>query len=101
MKRILSIILASVMLLSCMIIPSFAEEYNLWDTNGDGKYNLADVSMLLKYLARWDLGSERMERIRMTGDVNEDGIINMADAAYYLKTLPQGGPYFDINDFNK
>jgi len=97
MKRILSLILASVMLVSCLCISSFADEPVVGDFNGDGKCNLADVSTLLKYVAKWDLGSERLERIVATGDLTHDGIINMADAAYYLKWIAKTTIKYVIN----
>ena len=69
MKKLFSIILCAVMLLSASV-PVFArymkddnlaygyeydETYKLGDANGDGEVNLMDITLMLKYIAKWDV----------------------------------------------
>ncbi|MBP3378895.1 MAG: hypothetical protein J6L96_09110 [Clostridia bacterium] len=95
MKKLISLIMALVMLLSCFAVTSFAEEkreFTRGDLNRDGKYNLRDVSFILKYLAKWDFGPDT-EQIGIYSDVNEDGKTNLLDAGFYLKWLSGWGGY--------
>ena len=66
--------------------------YTVGDMNDDGKFNLRDVSTLLKVVAKWDLPGV----FKQAGDVNGDGRTNSMDAAYYLRWLA-GWPGFVIN----
>lgn len=51
------------------------------DVNGDGDINLADVTLLLKYLASWEV------TVSEAADVNGDDTITLADATLLLKHL--------------
>jgi uncharacterized repeat protein (TIGR02543 family) len=56
------------------------------DVNGDGRITAADATMLLQYLAEWDLG----DSINLANaDVNGDGRITAADATLLLQYLAE------------
>ncbi|MBP3379179.1 MAG: dockerin type I repeat-containing protein, partial [Clostridia bacterium] len=52
------------------------------DVNGDTKINLADASLLLKKIAKWDVTLDET-----AADVNGDTKINLADASLLLKKI--------------
>jgi len=52
MKKTLAFVIAAVILFSCIVVPSFAEEYKLGDVNRDGKFNAHDVSLMMKACER-------------------------------------------------
>ncbi len=52
------------------------------DINSDGDVNLADVTLLLKHLASWDVSVNTS-----AADVNADSDVNLADATLLLKYL--------------
>lgn len=51
------------------------------DVNSDGEVNLADVTLLLKHLASWDV------TVSEAADVNGDEAVNLADVTLLLKYL--------------
>lgn len=57
--------------------------YSVGDLNGDGKYNVNDVIIILKIQAKYDLPDVFKE----AGDVNGDGRTNNLDVSYYLKAI--------------
>jgi len=83
MKKTLAFVIAAVILFSCIVVPSFAEEYKLGDVNRDGKFNAHDVSLMMKVVARWDV--EDSEFVKIAGDMNQDGKLNSSDAAELLR----------------
>ena len=54
------------------------------DVNGDGKINGKDATLLMKYLAEWDVTIDKS-----TSDVNKDGKINGKDATLLMKYLAE------------
>lgn len=52
------------------------------DVTVDGKVNLADVSLILKYIAKWDV-----TLITDIADVTDDGKVNLADISLLLKYI--------------
>ncbi len=52
------------------------------DVTGEGKINLADVSLILKYIAKWDV-----ELNTSAADVTADGKVNLADVSLLLKYI--------------
>ena len=52
------------------------------DVNGDGKTNIADVTLLQKFVAGMDVAFNSAK-----ADANKDGKISVADATYIQKTL--------------
>lgn len=52
------------------------------DSTGDGKINLADVSLALKYVARWDVNIDLD-----AADVTGDGKVNLSDVSLVLKYI--------------
>lgn len=52
------------------------------DVNGDTKINLADVSLILKYIAKWDVVLDLD-----AADVTDDGNVNLADVSLMLKYI--------------
>lgn len=67
--------------------------YTVGDMNEDGNFNLADVTTILKYVAKWDLPGVFKE----AGDVNADGRTNGMDSSYYLRWLAKW-PGYTINN---
>lgn len=63
--------------------------YTVGDLNDDGNFNLADVALILKIAAKWDLPGVFAE----AGEVNGDGRTNGMDASYYLKWLAKWSGY--------
>ena len=57
-------------------------EYLPGDVNTNTIINLSDVSLLLKYIAKWDV-----EINHDLSDVNDDGKINLSDASLILKHI--------------
>jgi len=57
-------------------------EYLPGDVNTNTIINLSDVSLLLKYIAKWDV-----EINHDLSDVNDDGKINLSDASLILKYI--------------
>ena len=53
------------------------------DVNGDGNVNLSDVSLFLKYIAKWKNVSTDINQL----DFNGDDISNVTDAALLLKYI--------------
>ena len=58
-------------------------KYTVGDLNGDNKYDIADVILILKIIAKWDLPDVFI----VAADVNGDGSVNTMDATYYLKAI--------------
>jgi len=58
--------------------------------NGDAKINLADVSLALKKIAKWDV-----EIDGVAADVTGDGNVNLADVSLILKKIAGWGVKFD------
>jgi len=52
------------------------------DASGDGKINLTDVAMILKYIAKWEVAPNLD-----TADVTGDGKVNLMDASLILKYI--------------
>lgn len=62
-----------------------AEEYvdvMKGDVTGDGKVNLSDISLILKYIAKWDVTLNEK-----AADVTGDGKINLSDVSLILKYI--------------
>lgn len=57
-------------------------QYLPGDANCDGMVSLADASLILKYIAKWDV-TPSIE----ASDVNKDGIVNLADVSLILKYI--------------
>jgi len=57
--------------------------YTVGDVNGDGKMNLVDAGMILKFNAKWDLPGVFKESM----EVNGDGRVNNMDVSYYMRHL--------------
>ncbi len=52
------------------------------DTDGNGKVTLADVSLMIKYIAEWDITLDKV-----AADYNKDGRITLADASLVMKKI--------------
>lgn len=59
-----------------------APDYTPGDVNGDNKVNLADVSLLLKHIAKWSVVLNLD-----AADVTGDGKVNLADVSLMLKYI--------------
>ena len=60
----------------------YSEAYTAGDANGDGSCNISDVSLMLKYIAKWDVAVKTA-----SADANADGYLSLADAAQMLKFI--------------
>ena len=60
----------------------YSEAYTAGDANGDGVCNIADVSHLLKYIAKWDVTVQKI-----SADCNTDGKLNASDVTAMLKHI--------------
>ncbi len=91
MKRILSLFLAFVILAVCLGITVIADsgatvaecDTNVGDANGDGKVSISDVSVMLKYIAKWD---DLNIDLDMADVVNDEKII-LSDVSMLLKHI--------------
>ena len=81
MKKIISSLMTIALLLGAVLIPSSSAPAWNGDATGDGKLNLSDVSMILKYIAKWDVEVDPL------ADFDENGKITLGDAAYVLKYI--------------
>ncbi|MBE6708056.1 MAG: hypothetical protein E7578_02285 [Ruminococcaceae bacterium] len=52
------------------------------DTSGDGKVTLTDASMILKYIAKWEMTMDAS-----VADVNGDGKVTLTDVSMILKYI--------------
>ena len=52
------------------------------DANGDGIVNLSDASLILKFIAKWDVKPDEV-----ASDTNNDGIINVTDVSNILRYI--------------
>jgi len=59
------------------------------DANADSKINLADASVMLKNISKWDI-----EMNEMAADVNGDGAVTLADVSTFLKVAAKWGVEF-------
>jgi len=91
MKKILSLVLSAVLLLSAFSVAASTEDvksctegFICGDANGDGNVNAKDVSAFLKYFAEME-NSVIPEHM----DTNCDGKTNARDCAYMLKFLAE------------
>ncbi len=94
MKKITVFVLALALLLSVFALSVFSEQTisdisadkpeftSYGDVTGDSKINLADASVILKYIAKWEtvLNTE-------AADVTADGKVNLADVSRLLKYI--------------
>lgn len=60
----------------------YSEAYTPGDADGNGACNISDVSLLLKYVAKWDVTLQKI-----SADVVPDGIINLSDVTATLKYI--------------
>ncbi len=60
----------------------YSEEYLAGDASGDGKFNISDVSVVMKSVAKWDITMKKI-----SADTNMDGRVNLTDAANMLKRI--------------
>lgn len=65
-----------------LVLNGVEVEYLPGDVNTNTIINLSDVSLLLKYIAKWDV-----EINFELSDVNDDGKINLSDASLILKHI--------------
>ena len=65
-----------------LVLNGVEVEYLPGDVNTNTIINLSDVSLLLKYIAKWDV-----EINHDLSDVNDDGKINLSDASLILKYI--------------
>lgn len=87
MKKILSLVLAAMMLLTCICASATAVPSPFpiirGDANSDEKINISDCATILKHLAGW-------EDIRFDidgADANLDGYVNLDDVTLLLQFL--------------
>lgn len=81
MKKIVSVALAVVMVLSITVI-SFAAKSYLGDVNGDGKVSSADALWTLKIAAGLEKGTAAQKK---AADYNKDGSVTAIDARKILQ----------------
>lgn len=75
MKKIVSICLAVIMLISALVVSAFAIYGDIFK---DNTVNSLDAVKLAQYLAKWDI--EFTAEDEKNADVHYDGVINAADA---------------------
>ena len=90
MKSFLCLLLAAVTLAGASAVPAGADDITVYasacdtdvgDANGDGKVNISDVSVMLKYIAKWDGLKINPDKADV---VNDDKII-LSDVSLLLK----------------
>lgn len=83
-KRIASILLVALMLLSLLPVPAWAaevtEEVSVGDINGTDGIDITDVNCLYEYLITGEQdGSLSEKQFQAAADLNKDGQINIYD----------------------
>ena len=74
-----------------------AVDFMRGDSNGDGGYNIADAIYTLSYLFIDGAAPPCLD----AADVNDDGVIDLADPVFLLSTLkPVGQPLIVPEPFN-
>ena len=84
--RITSLLVALCLIFTAAAVCVSAEDkagVGLGDVNCDGKVNVADAALILKYIADWDLSEYSFSY--ENADINRDGKINISDAAALLR----------------
>ncbi len=84
MKRILSVLVAAAIILSCTagLMAVYAEEVKIGDMNGDSIINSTDALELLMMVVGI---KEKTENALKLGDIDKDGILNSNDALLILQ----------------
>lgn len=98
MKKLITLLLVSVLMFSFAItsysciggglLPNIVTEVepgSIGDVDLSGHLNLSDVSLMMKYIAGWDLSDRRCDMA--LSDVNQDNVINLSDPAHFMKFL--------------
>ena len=99
MKRFIVLLTVTAMVLSSVIGFSSANDTVLYgDCNGDGSINLADVTLMLKYIAGWNVPVDFA-----AADLNVDDSITLSDVTILLKYIAgwhviMGVPYQTFED---
>lgn len=99
-KGLLGLLLAISVLLSAILIwPAAAAEGQTTcfngDANGDGEVDILDVTLLMQYLADWDVvkngyviqNREESEYTRFYGDLDGSDVIDLSDVALLMRFL--------------
>ena len=107
MKKFVSIIATTAVILSNVVMPASAEDsltYSMRekasqsDFNSDGRITTEDVQFLMKYyLANLDMGNTD-DRIEVIGDINGDVSCDMMDALFLLLYVNEKNIPGDINE---
>lgn len=82
-KRILGIILAALMILASTVSVFATDDVHPGDVNLDRKLSLGDCSLILKYIAKWDISQWTFSE--KNADYNGDGRINISDVSLILR----------------
>lgn len=81
-KKILTVILAAVLLLTLFLPVNTVFAENAGDINMDGKVNNKDLIRLFQYLSKWNVTVDQKAL-----DVNGDGQVNNKDLSRLLKYI--------------
>ena len=81
MKRLLAFILAAIMLIAALCVPSFAVPAWSGDASGDGKINARDVILMMRHIVGFDVD------LAPTADYDSDGTVNARDVTLTMKYL--------------
>ena len=96
MKKIISLLLAVIMMVSFFAVYASAENeaestVMLGDVNGDNFINIKDISALMKYLAKWDIYTHYPNFTLEAAEVTHDGVVNLQDATRLMKYIAGWG----------
>lgn len=87
MKKLVSIIivfsLVFLMVVQNVSAANTANGNSAGDVNADNKINLSDVSLILKYIAKWSNLNIKLS----SADVTSDGKVNLSDVSVILKYI--------------
>ena len=82
MKKIIALLVSTLLLVSCFTIGAGAASAQSGDIDGDGDINSSDARLVLRY----SVGLEKLNEEQIeNADVNKDGAVNSADARMVLR----------------
>ena len=88
-KTFIAILLALSLVFSCAYISFAKDKIYYGDPNNDDHINLNDITLMLRYIAGWNLSEREFDFA--AADVNLDGVVNLSDVTKLLQYIAGWG----------